>query len=171
MDIITSIIENFAITLLGGTSVVALVFYFYFKLHPEEMACAKLQGLIYKILLIGMFLVFSIAIFNIFLYLYDGNISNSLEYFVKGLVVLVVFSCSILLTKHIISKEVLVPIIVGCWQFLALFHFFVNVVDISILNISTFLWSIFALLSTIAISFGIFFSILHFISHINKKEE
>ena len=77
MDIITSIIENFAITLLGGTSVVALVFYFYFKLHPEEMACAKLQGLIYKILRIGMFLVFSIAIFNIFLYLYDGNISNS----------------------------------------------------------------------------------------------
>ncbi len=171
MDIMTSIIENFAITLLGGVSVVAIVFYFYFKLHPEEMACAKLQGLIYKILRIGMFLVFSIAVFNISLYLYDGNISNSFEYFIKVLVVLVVFSCSILLTKHIINKEVLVPIIVGCWQFLALFHFFVNVAGVSVMNISAFLWSIFALLSTIAITFGIFFSILYFISHINKKEK
>ncbi len=169
MDLITSIIENFAVTLLGGVSVVAIVFYFYFILHPEDAGCAKMQGLIYKLLRIGMFIVFAIAIFNLILYLYDNNIENSLEFVIKSFTVLVVFVSSILLSKHIIDKKFIVPIIVGCWQFLALFHFYVNVILVGAIDTSIFVKSILSMIAVIAISFGVFFSITYVISRSQKN--
>ena len=116
-----------------------------------------------------MFIVFAIAIFNLILYLYDNNIENSLEFVIKSFTVLVVFVSSILLSKHIIDKKFIVPIIVGCWQFLALFHFYVNVILVGAIDTSIFVKSILSMIAVIAISFGVFFSITYVISRSQKN--
>ena len=142
MDLITAALEQFGITVTAGSSVVAIVFYFYSLCNKLDESCSKLQYLVYKIIRVGMVLLGVIFTFNLVLGVLDSNFELMGEYGLKMFVLITVAVSAVLMTKHILPSKFLIPVPVAAWTFISFFHFAVKVIGVNASSTNLFLFGL-----------------------------